>query len=379
MNKAMNQDGNPSDKWFVIDNEEDVHSPSLLVYPDRIEENIRRMIAVAGGTERLRPHIKTHKMPAVIRLQLKHGIGKFKCATIAEAEMAAGAGAPDVLIAYQLTGPNIKRYFDLIAAFPKTKFSCIADSEDVIIKLSETASARNKKASIWLDLNVGMNRTGVTPGDNALKLAMLITRLPMLNFGGLHVYDGHIHEPDPVLRTKLCDEAYAPVTDFTGDLARAGINVPGIVAGGSPTFPVHARRKGVELSPGTLLLWDHGYGSEFTDMDFLQAAVLFTRVVSKPAVDLICLDLGHKAVASEMSQPRIHIPGFGKFSIISHNEEHMVIRTNRASEMKVGSVVYAIPFHICPTVDRHDTVSVVRNGIVTEQWQVEARRRQITI
>ena len=379
MNEAMAQPGNPHDKWFVIDNEEDVFSPSLLVYPNRIEENIRRMIAVAGGTERLRPHVKTHKMPEIVRLQLKHGIRKFKCATIAEAEMAAGAGAPDVLIAYQLAGPNIKRYFNLITAFPGTKFSCIADSGEVIMSLSDAATTRKKQISVLLDLNVGMNRTGIVPGENALKLAMLITRLPMLEFGGLHVYDGHIHEPDPALRAKLCDEAYAPVVDFTLDLAKAGINVPRIVAGGSPTFPVHARRKEVELSPGTLLLWDHGYGSEFTDMDFIQAAVLFTRVVSKPADDLICLDLGHKAVASEMPQPRIHIPGFGKFSIISHNEEHMVIRTGKASEMKIGSVVYAIPFHICPTVDRHDTVPVVRNGTVTEQWQVDARRRKITL
>ncbi len=379
MNEPMSQQGNPSDKWFLIDNEEDVFSPSLLVYPDRIEENIKRMIAVAGGTERLRPHVKTHKMSEIIRLQLKHGIRKFKCATIAEAEMTAGAGAPDVLIAYQPTGPNIKRYFDLVSAFTETQFSCIADSEEVIMRLSDSVTTGKKQISVWLDINVGMNRTGIVPGKNALKLAMLITRLPMLNFGGLHVYDGHIHEPDPVLRTKLCEEAYAPVADFTGDLARAGINVPRIVAGGSPTFPVHAHRKGVELSPGTLLLWDHGYGTEFKDMDFLQAAVLFTRVVSKPADNLICLDLGHKAVASEMPQPRIHIPGFGKFSIISHNEEHMVIMTKKAPEIKIGSAVYAIPFHICPTVDRHDTVSVVRNGIVTEQWQVEARRRRITI
>lgn len=228
----MAHENNPSDKWFLIDNEEDVFSPSLLVYPDRIEENIRRMIAVAGGTERLRPHVKTHKMPEIIRLQLKHGIRKFKCATIAEAEMTATAGAPDVLMAYQPAGPNIKRYFDLISAFPETKFSCIADSEEVIMMLADSATTRKMHISVWLDINVGMNRTGIVPGGNALKLAMLITRLPMLNFGGLHVYDGHIHEPDQALRTKLCNEAYAPVAAFTGDLARAGINVPGIVAGG---------------------------------------------------------------------------------------------------------------------------------------------------
>src|SRR5262245_56813352 len=96
--------------WFVLENDADVASPGLLVYPDRVEENIRRMIALVGNIERLRPHMKTHKMPDIIRLQLRHGIRRFKCATIAEAEMTAGAGAKDVLLAYQPVGPNVSRF-----------------------------------------------------------------------------------------------------------------------------------------------------------------------------------------------------------------------------------------------------------------------------
>ena len=83
-------------EWFEISNAGDVPSPALLLYPDRIRENIRRMIRVAGGTSRLRPHIKTHKLAELVRMQIEEGINKFKCATIAEAEMAAGAGAKDV-------------------------------------------------------------------------------------------------------------------------------------------------------------------------------------------------------------------------------------------------------------------------------------------
>jgi len=367
------------DKWYSIDNEGDVFSPALLVYPDRIEENIRRMIAVAGDADRLRPHVKTHKMPEIVRLQMKHGIRRFKCSTIAEAEMAARCSAPDVLLAYQPAGPNINRFFYLMEGYPGTKFSCIADSEDVIRLLSKTAVLKNIQTHIWLDINVGMNRTGIVPGDKAERLAELINDMPMLRFEGLHVYDGHLHEPDPALRRKMCDESYAPVSDFIGHLEKTGIKCLKIVAGGSPTFPLHAQRKEVELSPGTLLLWDYGYSTAFTDMDFLHAAVLFTRVISKPAKDLLCIDLGHKSVASEMPQPRIKIPGSANYSIVSQNEEHMVIRTEEAGRMKIGTPVYAIPFHICPTVDRFDVVSVVRDGKVTEQWNVEARRRKITI
>jgi D-serine deaminase-like pyridoxal phosphate-dependent protein len=184
---------------------------------------------------------------------------------------------------------------------------------------------------------------------------------------------------DYSLREILCNEAYHPVESLVSVLSRSDSNPIKVVAGGTPTFPIHAARGGVETSPGTTLLWDYGYSSTFGDMDFLHSAVLFTRITSKPAGDLICIDLGHKAVASEMPQPRIQIPEVEHYDFISHNEEHMVIRTSDAQKMKAGDALYCIPFHICPTVDRYDKVSVVRNGRVTEQWNVKARKREITI
>src|SRR3954468_886232 len=121
--------------WYLVSNAIEVPSPSLLVYVERAKENIRRMIEIAGGPERLRPHIKTHKMPALIEEQLRAGIQKFKCATIAEAEMAAAAGAPDVLLAMQPVGPNIRRLIHLIAAFPATKFGAILDDPEIALQL----------------------------------------------------------------------------------------------------------------------------------------------------------------------------------------------------------------------------------------------------
>jgi D-serine deaminase-like pyridoxal phosphate-dependent protein len=114
-------------------------------------------------------------------------------------------------------------------------------------------------------------------------------------------------------------------------------------------------------------------------MDFLHAAVLLTRIVSKPAKDLLCLDLGHKSVASEMPQPRIKIFGLEEFTVINHSEEHMVIRSSEASKFNTGDHLYCIPYHICPTVALYDYVSVVNEHRVTGQWNVEARKRKITI
>lgn len=199
----------------------------------------------------------------------------------------------------------------------------------------------------------------------------------MLIAEGLHVYDGHIHEPDLSLRQKICDDSYARVKDFIDDLRKKGIKNIRIVAGGTPTFPLHAHRDGVELSPGTLLLWDYGYGQSFRDLDFLHAAVLLTRVVSKPAADLLCLDLGHKAVASEMPQPRVMLMGLSNYTVVGHNEEHMVIKTSEAGKYKTGDHLYGIPWHICPTIDRHDTATVISGNRAVGEWNIAARKRKL--
>ena len=365
--------------WYLANDVNEITSPSILIYPDRIEANIKKMIDIAGGPDRLRPHVKTHKMSEIIKLQMKYGILKFKCATIAETEMVAGCGAPDILLAVQPVGPNIDRFFKLKQEFKKVKISCIADNEDIIIQLSDMARKTGLETNVWLDINSGMNRTGVIPGEKAARLFKRIMDSPMLIAEGLHVYDGHIHEPDFTKRKLLCNEGFISMTSLVEDLKSDGISPVKIIAGGTPTFPVHASREDIELSPGTLLLWDWGYSSSFSDMDFLHAAVLVTRIISKPAKDLLCLDLGHKSVASEMPQPRINFLNIQKYAIINHNEEHMVIRTGEAAKYKTGDLLYGIPWHICPTVDRHDSVYVINDHKLTGQWSVEARKRKITV
>ena len=365
--------------WYRVKNENDVFTPSLLIYPDRIESNIRRMVEIAGSPIRLRPHVKTHKMPDIISLQMKYGIDKFKTSTISETEMVAQCGAKDILLAMQPVGPNIERFFRLKKKFPATEISCIADSEDIIRKLSDAALGAGIETSVWLDINNGMNRTGIAPGEKAIRLFKLTGSLPMLKRGGLHIYDGHLHENDFPLRQRRCHDAFVPVQNMINSLLSEGIEPFNVVAGGSPTFPVHAANKNTDCSPGTTLLWDFGYSSSFSDMNFLHAAVLLSRIVSKPGRDLLCLDLGHKAVAAEMPQPRIKILNIDNYEIVSQNEEHLVIRTKSAGKFNPGDPVYSIPWHICPTVDRHDYVNVVTDHMVTEQWAVEGRKRVLTI
>ena len=193
-----------------------------------------------------------------------------------------------------------------------------------------------------------------------------------------HEHAGLLVGQDFTARQKMINDAFKPVSNLIEELKKSGNSPSSIIAGGTPSFPIHARYTGVETSPGTLILWDYGYSSSYQDMDFMHAAILLSRVISKPAEDLICIDLGHKAIASEMPQPRIKLLGLENYTIVGHNEEHMVVKTADAAKMKIGDVLYGIPFHICPTVDRYDSVTVIKEGMAAEQWNVEARKRKIT-
>jgi D-serine deaminase-like pyridoxal phosphate-dependent protein len=365
--------------WYTVINADAIPSPALLVYPDRVEDNIRRMIRMAGGVERLRPHIKTNKLPEVIRMQADQGITKFKCATIAEAEMAAACFAPDVLLAYQPVGPNVTRLIQLVQRFATTTFSALVDDEGAIHMLSAAAARAGVVLDLFLDLDCGMHRTGVAPGPGAIALYRLIAGSPGLRAAGLHAYDGHIRETDLTARTTACDQAFRAVQAMREELVKGGLAVPTVVAGGTPTFPIHARRPDVECSPGTSVFWDLGYGTLLPDMDFLPAVLLLTRVISKPATNLLCLDLGHKAVASEGPHPRVELLGLPNARAVGHSEEHLSLETDRAGEFPVGSCFYGLPWHICPTVALHQEAVVVRHGRAEERWQIVGGARAITI
>jgi len=376
------------DFWHEAVNVREVASPALLVYPDRIEENIRRMIQMAGGTERLRPHVKTHKLAEVIRMQMEQGIVRFKCATVAEAEMTASCNAEDVLLAYQPVGPNVEWLVRLAKTFPNTKFSTIADDAEPLRHLSAAASDAGVEIEVLLDIDCGMHRTGVAPGAKAIELYRQIEVLPALKSGGLHVYDGHINERELPARVKSCEAAFAPVGALRKQLAdhvpksssgrEYGHSVLNVIAGGTPTFPIHARRKDVQCSPGTCILWDAGYATKLPDMNFLPAALLLTRVVSKPSANRLCLDLGHKAVASENPHPRVEFLDLPDAKAVMHSEEHLVVETVLAEQFPVGTCLYGIPWHICPTVALYSEAVVVRNGQAQGQWAIIARARKLT-
>lgn len=377
----------PSRTWYRVENADQIPSPALLVYPDRVDSNIACMRdAVDGDVSRLRPHVKTHKMAEVVERQRAAGIDRFKCATIAEAEMTAEAGASDVLLAYQPVGPNIGRMVSLCRKFPETLFRTVVDDPDQLDRITAVLSAEGETLDLLVDIDCGMGRTGIAPGDAAVDLCRRICEEEGVNFAGLHVYDGHIHDTEVVARGSHFDEARHLIEPFLADLGQAGIEIPLVVGGGSPTFPWHARLAAgsavrYECSPGTTLFWDAGYGTNHPDLDFQVAALLLARVLSKPGEGRLCLELGHKAVAGENPlENRVRFPEIPDARPLSQSEEHLVIETSKAGEFSIGDVVYGIPWHICPTVALHQEAVVIERGQATgERWAVRARDRRITI
>jgi D-threonine aldolase len=365
--------------WYEINNSDALDTPALVIYIDRVKKNIQTFIDSIDDITRLRPHIKTHKSPEVSRLMQEAGINKFKCATIAEAEMLALVEAEDVLLAYQPVGPKSKRLLDLIQKYPGTTFSCLIDNEETASDLAKRFAQGGRVIPVYIDLNIGMNRTGIVP-EGALRLFRHCKTLSGIEIVGLHAYDGHIRDYDFNLREKRCDEAFAKIVVVQQEIQSNENKRLTIIAGGSPTFSIHSKRKEIECSPGTFVYWDKGYEQILPEQHYLPAALIVTRVISKPAANVICIDLGHKAIASENPLPqRISFLNAASLNPIGHSEEHMVLTVEDGSMFHVGDVLYGVPYHVCPTVALHDQSAVVENHRIVKYWETLSRNRRITI
>ena len=360
----------------MLSNIDEVDTPALVVYRHRLAANIDMAISMAGG--RLRPHVKTSKSPDAVKLMKEKGIRKFKCATIAEAEMLGNCGSPDVLLAYQPVGPKLHRYLALIKKFPATVFSCIVDNEAAAQLVSKAAEKNSLRLNVYIDINVGMDRTGIAPA-RAAELFVACGRMKGINPLGLHAYDGHLRMPDITERTLACDQAFRYVEGVAETLQQQGF-APTIIAGGSPTFPIHAKRKEAECSPGTFVYWDRTYQSYCPEQDFEPAALVIARIISLPSETKICIDLGHKSIASEGElSKRVHFLNAPGLTFTSHSEEHLVASVPAGHAWKVGDVLYGLPWHICPTVALYERALVAEEGAITTEWRTVARDRKITV
>ena len=326
-------------------------------------------------------------------------------------------------------GPKAARLAQLIKKYPRTAFACLIDNPEAAIAMAKIFAAAGLTVPVYLDINVGMDRTGITPGDEALNLYHLAAQTPGITPVGLHAYDGHIRDTDLAERTRKCNEGFAkvealrtaietpapqpasatpaalkPASAIPAAATPASIAAPGapltIIAGGSPTFPIHANRAvDIQCSPGTFVYWDKGYADSFPDQPFQPAALVLTRVISQRDTRLT-LDLGHKSIAPENDlSRRVFFLNGPNLKPIGQSEEHLVVETPPGPQIiaagpnhpqliaadpgpahHIGDLFYGVPYHICPTVALYDRAHIIESGRYTGTiWKNTARDRTITI
>jgi D-serine deaminase-like pyridoxal phosphate-dependent protein len=182
--------------------------------------------------------------------------------------MLATCEAPDVLFAYQPFGPKLSRFISLIKSYPTTQFSCLVDNLSSAIAVAQAAEASSITIPVYIDINAGMNRTGIAIQE-AEELYDECCKHGGIQAIGLHLYDGHIGHVVMEERIAACNKSFQPVEDLQTRLVNKGYQPPIIVAGGSPTFHIHAKRPNVECSPGTFIYWDRGYSLSYPEQEFL--------------------------------------------------------------------------------------------------------------
>lgn len=370
-----------------------IPSPALLFYKDRISHNIDQCIELVGGPSHLRPHIKTHKTRELVRMKMDRGILDFKAATLAEAEVLCSCGVREAVLAYPLVGPNIQLFFRLRAHYPDTRLQAIVDSLEAARELSAAARSQDR-LELWLDLDVGMHRTGIDP-SLAAELYLNLIDLPGLRPIGIHAYDGHNAQPHRGERLSAAKGVLTCLAQIMAELEGHG-QKPRLILGGSPNFDLFAellRTRGwtsspggipqIQLSPGTFVLQDQGYADLFPDQGFLPAAFLLTRVVSlNRERRTFTLDLGSKAIACDPPGVRGRIWGLEENQAIPlfQSEEHWVHEARNMPMPEIGDEFLVVPTHICPSVALYDRALVLDGkGRVKESWQIAARRRDLEI
>ena len=377
MAKKFMLDGMPWDEKFRLRNVENVLTPALVIYPEMVAANIACTLKLLGGdANRWRAHIKTAKLDYTLRLLIDRGIRNFKCATTLELLHVCQNGAEDVLLAYPLVGANARRVVAISQQFPQVRISVLVESPE------QLPQWRGNDIGIFLDINPGMNRTGIEL--NAVgKLVEVIRAIADagLQFRGLHFYDGQFGSVDEPERTLATHTGYDQLLKTVEEMRREGINVAEVITAGTPTFPCSLSYKGFQnasfvhrVSPGTIVYNDATSLAQLPAFGYAPAALVISRVVSRPHPGIVTCDAGHKAVSADAGVPTCVVVGHPELSPLTPSEEHLPLGVkDGALSPQIGDILYLLPRHICPTVNNFDAALIVRHGEIEAVERVSAR------
>ena len=348
-----------------------VDTPALLLDAVALRANIERMAAFfVNRHSRLRPHFKSHKCTTISKLQMKAGAVGITCAKLGEAEAVAEVGIRNILIANQIVGPlKIRRLIELCR---RAEPMVAVDSAENVKMLSEGAQAAGVSIGVLIEVDVGMGRCGVAPGQSALELARMVASSAGLRFEGLQGYEGHcVDLRDETERAEKTHQSLKMLVETRRLIESAGLRVNIVSGGGTGTYTITGDCDGVdEVQAGSYAAMDWWYGD--IRPEFKQAMSILTTVISKPKPDLVVIDVGRKGVGGEMGPPRVkNLPGSEVTSFGS--EEHIKLSVPRDSTITVGDRIEIIPSHGCTTSNLYSEFVVHENGLVTDKWAIEGR------
>lgn len=360
---------------YAIEDTSSIITPALLIYPELVDANIQTTLRILGNDEkRWRPHIKTAKLGAVLRRLVAHDVTRFKCSTTLELLTACENGATDVLLAFPVVGANARRTVEIATQFPSVRVSVLAESLQQALLWSET------NVGIFIDLNPGMNRTGI--GGDRLDHILDIARQSGTHFRGLHYYDGHMSAHGLHERERPAHEGYDRLMQVVDALEKFGIEIGEVITSGTPAFPFaltyygfRGRRFQHSVSPGTVVFNDFTTLRQLpAEYGYVPAALVLSTVVSRPMNNVFTCDAGHKSVSADAGVPTCVVVGHEDWTPLKPSEEHLPVEVGAdAQPPSMAESIYLLPRHVCPTVNNFDQALFIKNGQVIAIEPVSAR------
>ncbi len=359
---------------------ETLETPVPIVDLDRLTHNLDRMAAyVTLHGLRLRPHVKTHKAPRIATEQLQRGAVGLTCATTHELEVMSTV-CDDLLLAFPPVGAA--RLERLMRLAPSAQLTVAVDSADSLPALAMAAKLARRELDVYVEVDLGMRRVGVTPGEEAVALARAVQSQPPLHFAGIMFYPGHVREMVTEQGAAIARLA-SELSDLHDRLLDAGLP-PRVVSGGSTplAWRIHEVAGVTEVRPGTYVYNDRttaGIGA--CDWDDCALTVLAT-VVSTAVPGQAVVDAGTKALGREP----LRADGDGwaalcdrpEVTVQRMSEEHGVLDLSQTDwRPRVGDRVRLVPNHVCIVTHLFDEIVGVRGDYVETSWPVEARGRGV--
>jgi D-serine deaminase-like pyridoxal phosphate-dependent protein len=352
------------DNW-----KEEIPTPALVLNYNIMQENIEIMAKFARENKiNHRPHVKTHKCPKVGHMQLKAGCKGITVAKVGEAEVFAHSGFEDIFIANQVIDPT---HIDRLAKLSKyITIKCTVDSRKNILDLSRIASKNNTELQVLLDVNLGLGRSGVEPGESALEIARFIKNTEKVKLVGLFGYEGHLTPMMNMEQKETMAKACMKMIVETRDLLnKNGFNINYISTSGSATYMYAAKYGGItEIRPGTYIFSDEHL--QRVNPIFKHAVSILGTIQSQTGKKEFTTDTGTKSI--DIGDGKPIFKEYPKNTIRVMNEEHLQFKALGA-DFEIGQKVEFIPAHICASVNLYDYFYVVKDNQYIGKWPILAR------